>query len=115
MQTLPAPDVVGVALDMDHQTIRYYLNGVDLGVAFQGFGAGEGEPHVNASSAYLAGADPRFPEDAEDEEGRPPGFLLDEEDGTVPSRRGMALGACCVGHLDGGAIPSPFAFYLPQG
>ncbi len=26
-------DVLGVALDMDHRTVSYYLNGVDLGVA----------------------------------------------------------------------------------
>ena len=30
-------DVLGVAIDLDNQTINYYLNGVDLGTAFQGF------------------------------------------------------------------------------
>ena len=46
-------DVLGVAIDMDNQTINYYLNGVDLGTAFEGFDFDD-DVQVNASSAYIA-------------------------------------------------------------
>lgn len=59
-----AGDVVGVAIDLHDRVMRYYLNGVDLGIAFSGLEEIGEHGGVRPACSFAAGERARFVFDA---------------------------------------------------